>query len=399
MPQELLWLLLPVAAASGWIAARRSASQSVPLKTSAIPRDYYKGINYFLSEQPDKAIDVFIGILEIDSETVEPHLALGNLFRRRGEVDRAIRIHQNLIARPSLTKSQRDQALLELGHDYFQAGLLDRAETLLHELTERDQRNLVAFKLLKNIYEQENEWHRAILAMRKIEIITGTRKRNIIAQYYCELAAIEIDAGEYQQAQKFLRKAQTSDGSCARAYIVQAELHRIKGHYKAAIKSYKRAVQILPECLAEIVEALVECFTQAGKQKEMMSYLGAAVLHQKLIAPVLFYTQRLSALHDDQTAMQFLSTYLNRYPSMSGLSELLNLSDRHRSQPVADNEFSIRPIIDKLIEEVSVYYCNSCGFSGNTWHWQCPGCRQWETQLPHVVTAANGKHMMDHHEK
>jgi len=155
---NLLWLLLPVAAASGWWVARHTELVSQARKKSSLTSDYFKGLNYLVNEQPDKAIEVFIRVVEVDSETIETHLALGSLFRRRGEVDRAIRIHQNLIARPSLNREQRTQALLELGQDYMNAGLLDRAESLFLELVELDAHTVRALQLLADIYEQEKDW-------------------------------------------------------------------------------------------------------------------------------------------------------------------------------------------------------------------------------------------------
>ena len=157
--QDLLWLLLPLAAASGWLAARfeyrRNAAKQLDL-----PSAYFQGLNFLLNEQPDKAIEIFIRVLEVNSDTVETHLALGNLFRRRGEVERAIRVHQNLIARPTLGKEQRSQALLEPGQDYFKAGLFDRAENLFLELAEIRAHSEQALALLRHIYQQEKEWEK-----------------------------------------------------------------------------------------------------------------------------------------------------------------------------------------------------------------------------------------------
>jgi lipopolysaccharide biosynthesis regulator YciM len=156
--QELLLLLLPVAAASGWIAARRSQRQERGKCVNDTSPVYFRGLNHLLNEEPDKAIDAFVEMLEVDSDTVETHLALGNLFRRRGEVERAIRIHQNLIARPALTREQRAQALLELGQDYMRAGLLDRAENLFRELKDTRLHVRQALKNLLVIYEKERDW-------------------------------------------------------------------------------------------------------------------------------------------------------------------------------------------------------------------------------------------------
>jgi lipopolysaccharide biosynthesis regulator YciM len=202
---DLLWLLLPLAAASGWLAARfeqkRHARQSFDL-----PSAYFKGLNFLLNEQPDKAIEVFMRVLEVNSDTVETHLALGNLFRRRGEVERAIRIHQNLIARPTLDKEQRSHALLELGQDYLKAGLFDRAENLFLELAEIRAHSEQALKLLLHIYQQEKEWEKAISITRKLARVSGKNLDEMIAHFYCELADHDYARKNYSAAREHLKR-------------------------------------------------------------------------------------------------------------------------------------------------------------------------------------------------
>lgn len=181
---NIFWLLLPVAALSGWLIGRRGSDSENNNPTKAFHPEYFKGLNFVLNEQPDKAIEVFIRMLEVDSETVETHLALGNLFRRRGEVDRAIRIHQNLIARPTLNREQRAHALLELGMDYMRSGLLDRAEGLFLELVESDLHLNQAYTELLEIYQQEKDWENAIIIARKLEVISGNSLNPVIAQFF-----------------------------------------------------------------------------------------------------------------------------------------------------------------------------------------------------------------------
>ena len=195
MMLELLWLLLPLAAASGWLAARRGVRGTKAQLMPELSSDYFQGLNYLLNEQPDKAIEVFVRMLEVNSDTVETHLALGNLFRRRGEVDRAIHIHQNLIARPTLKPEQRTQALMELGQDYMRAGLLDRAESLFEELVQVDAHTAAALQQLLVIYQQEKDWDRAIQTARRLGVVSGRNMAPVIAQYYCELAARIVGQG------------------------------------------------------------------------------------------------------------------------------------------------------------------------------------------------------------
>jgi len=209
-PINLLWLLLPVAALSGWYLGQRRADPGRDGgRERGLRSDYFKGINYLLNEQPDKAIEVFIKVLEVDQETVETHLALGNLYRRRGEVDRAIRIHQNLVARNTLSPEQRYEALLELGQDYLSAGLLDRAENLFKELAEASHYRVQALRQLIDIYEQEKDWDQAISCARQLERATGNQLGPVIAHYQCEQAEQLRERKEYKSALKLLGKAWT----------------------------------------------------------------------------------------------------------------------------------------------------------------------------------------------
>lgn len=187
--QEIFFLLLPVAAFYGWYMGVRSVHQKKQKKGNKLSRDYVQGLNFLLSDQPDKAVDHFIALLEVDSETIETHLALGNLFRQRGEVDRAIRIHQNLIARPSLTREQRDLALLQLGNDFYQSGLFDRSEEIFLQLKESPEYQEVALEKLLNIYQQLKEWQEAISVTERLnKLVSGKNNNRTLSYLYCSLA-------------------------------------------------------------------------------------------------------------------------------------------------------------------------------------------------------------------
>jgi len=381
MVQNLLWLLLPVAAASGWMMARRSIKQEDHRSLDISPA-YFKGINYFLNEQPDKAIEVFIKMLEVDSDTVETHLALGNLFRRRGEVDRAIRIHQNLIARPSLRREQRSQALLELGQDYMQAGLLDRAESLFNELIELGDHTYPALRMLNDIYEQEKEWDRAIAVAQKLITNSDKNYRSIIAQYYCELAEQAIQAGDQPHASSLIKQALACDYHCVRASIIEAQLCGISGEYKAAIKALKRVEQQDIDYLSEVVEPLFENYTKIGKLPEMLDYLRGVLDKQKAIQPVLAFVNHLRKQEGDDHALGFLADYLMKHPSLRGLAHLIDLQYGKGSGGHFNSLGDIKNIINKLLENKPLYCCNHCGFSGKTLHWQCPSCKCWNCIKP-----------------
>jgi lipopolysaccharide biosynthesis regulator YciM len=395
MPYDLLWFLLPVAAASGWWVARRQRRHTEQPRR-AIPSDYYKGINYFLNEQPDKAIDVFIQMLEVDSDSVEPHLALGNLFRRRGETERAIRIHQNLIARPNLDKAQRDQSLLELGHDYMQAGLFDRAETLLEELVERDQGNLPALRLLLKIYEQEQEWTNAINVARKLDAGSNEQLRNVIAQYYCELAEEAIKNGDFSDGRRMLKRSLASHSGCARAWILQAAMAEQLGNYRAVIKSCRRLLQQQPDYLADVITMLMRAYRHYGRTQEFETFIEPVIAAQSAIHPVLVYTTYLTENRGHEVAGEYLEEYLNEHPSLQGLQRSLTLKQRQVSEGLRSEEGSASAaystclqgyrraldVIARLVENDPLYICKNCGFPGSRRRWQCPGCHLWETITP-----------------
>ncbi len=232
---EWLFFLLPIAALSGWLTARNYYKKKLKPNNKVGPA-YFEGLNYLLNEQPDKAIDVFIRLLEVNSDTVETHLALANLFRRRGETDRALRIHQNLIARPTLTLNQRTQALTELGLDYMHAGVLDRAESIFLELQQQSTPPKEADRQLLRIYQQQKNWPQAIQVAKQLNTPSQSDIDTLIAQFYCELATIEKNTAP-SAANKYLKQALHYDPKCVRALLLEAEIAIAKNQYQSAINT------------------------------------------------------------------------------------------------------------------------------------------------------------------
>lgn len=379
---ELLLLLLPVAALSGWMVAKRSMPRAPRQSTADLSSNYFKGLNYLLNEQPDKAIEVFVKMLEVDSETVETHLALGNLFRRRGEVDRAIRIHQNIIARPTLSRQQRTQALFELGIDYMRAGLLDRAESLFQELTEINEHTEAALRQLIDIYQQEKDWDKAIAAVRKLENATGKRKEATIAHYYCELAEEARQEANHGRSMQMLKQALACDKNCVRASILQGDIEREAGNYKQAIRAYKRVEQQGPDYLAEVIEPLVFCYRRLGGTAELVEYLRQLLHSHGGITTMITLAELIRQQDGDSAAAEFITEQLRARPSVRGLDRLIELNLANSQGEAHDNLLIIRDLTHQLLEGRPGYRCNNCGFSGKSMHWQCPGCKQWNTVKP-----------------
>lgn len=378
---ELLLLLLPVAAASGWMAAKRSGNKGERFDKGHDP-DYYKGLNFLLNEQPDKAIDVFVQMLEVDSETVETHLALGNLFRRRGEVDRAIRIHQNLIARPTLKGEYRAMALLELGQDYMRAGLFDRAESLFQELTESSIHKEQALGNLLVIYEREKEWERSLKTANQLESITGKQLNNQCAHYYCELAEQAHAATDMVVASEYLKKAHACDKESARATILLGEMEKAKGDYSSAIRTFKQIARNSPMYLTMVLPLLRECYENSNAEEKYREYLLKLFATNKGLVEAVTLTRIIKDEEGDIAAVNFLKEYLKEHPSLDGLHQLVSLNSDDESIMSSGMLLLLRRILDKLLEESPPYKCASCGFNAKTMHWQCPSCNNWSSIKP-----------------
>ncbi len=386
---EALLLLLPVAAFSGWLIGRRSRSVKTERGRADIPADYLKGMNYLLNEQPDKAIDTFIQMLDVDSNTVETHLALGGLFRRRGEVDRAIRIHQNLIARPTLKKDERIQALFELGQDYMRAGLLDRAETLLSELAESDQRHHSALKLLLDIYQQEKEWQNAIQVAKKYELRMGKDLGVSIAQFYCELAEQVRAQGEPLRALKLLKKALNEERSCVRASLLEADIEISAGDAKSALRAAQRVEQQDADFIPEALPLIKRCYQVLGRRDEFRRYLQRLLDNHSSIAVVLELAELIHEAEGEEAAEKFVTDFLKHTPSVFGIERLIDLNLERVKDEVKDKLLVLKNVTSDVLKNKPMYQCHHCGFNGRTLHWQCPGCKCWNTVKP--VQGIEGK--------
>lgn len=377
----LLCLLLPIAAFSGWWIGRRGQG-SANRQVSALNPDYFKGLNFVLNEQPDKAIEVFIRMLEVDSETVETHLALGNLFRRRGEVDRAIRIHQNLIARPTLSREQRSNALLELGMDYMRSGLLDRAEGLFLELVESGTHLNQAYTQLLEIYQQEKDWDNAINVARKLEAISFESFSPIIAQFYCEHAQSTLSEGNMRAVKENLRKAMSFDSNCVRASLIEAQMYQKAGKIKAAIKSYKRIESQNSDYITEILTPLYACYRSLDKVDEFVEYLKTLVNIYGNISTLLLLTELIAEREGENAAIRFISDELKSRPTVKGVDKLIEYALERSEGEIYEHLKTIKELTSQLLEERPMYKCNSCGFDAKQLHWQCPSCKKWDTVKP-----------------
>jgi len=378
---DLLWLLLPLAAASGWFAARLEQKRRAK-KSFDLPSAYFRGLNFLLNEQTDKAIEVFIRVLEVNSETVETHLALGNLFRRRGEVERAIRIHQNLIARPTLDKEQRSHALLELAQDYHKAGLFDRAENLFLELAEISAHSEQALRLLLHIFQQEKEWEKAISIVRRLARLSGKNMNSVIAHFYCELAEQDLAHHSESPARERLKQALAADPKCVRASILLGDITARQGKYRDAIAHWQRIEEQDNHYLGEVAERIAECFRKLDDERGLYAYFHSSLQRHGGVSLALAFADVINRRDGVEAAEKFIIDWLRRTPNVHGLHKLLELNLVRTKDSSRNDLLMLKGIIEDLRLQHLGYACGECGFKGKALHWLCPGCNHWNTIKP-----------------
>lgn len=380
----LVVILLPVAALSGWYYGRKDARAGLDGGTHGLgmSQDYFKGLNYLLNDRPDKAIEVFIKVLEVESDTVETHLALGNLFRRRGEVDRAIRIHQNLIARPQLDKEQRGLALLELGLDYMRAGLLDRAESLFKELLQMGMYERQVLRNLVDIYQQEQDWDAALEYVPRLERTTGEDMRDVRAHFYCEKAQIFIDAGQRPEALRLLSRALKEDRKCVRARLLSADLSNAAGDHEAAVAHLRKIEHQDIDFLPEAIPRLVESYRELDRIEELSAYLSQLSELHSGITPVLVLAELTAERSGLDEARNHIVAELKTRPTIRGIDRLIEYSLVSAQGESKQNLELLKETTTRLIEDKLNYKCGNCGFTGRVLHWQCPSCKSWNTVKP-----------------
>lgn len=376
----LVLLLLPVAAASGWYLRGRSVPPEE--RSPVVHPDYLRGISHLVNDDADKAIEVFVRLLEVDNETVETHLALGNLFRRQGEVDRALRVHQNLVARPSLKAVHRNQARFELAQDYQRAGVLDRAEDLYRELVDQGMFLDRALHGLVQIYEAERDWRQAIETTRRLESARGHAMRPVIAQYYCELAEEARAAGDTEAALKQLKAARAEFRECVRASLLRGEIAQKAGDHAAAIKAYRQVARQDPDFVSEVLTPIGESFAATEDSAGYRRFLEEVMAADNGVGPHIAFARLLQREGDNDAAISHLSEYLQHTPNWIGFYHLLDLAWSDSRTGLSGPLNSLRESLRNIIERQPLYHCGHCGFSGRYLHWQCPSCKQWNTIAP-----------------
>ena len=383
------WMLIgiPLFFAMGWITARVDIRQLLS-ESRALPNAYFKGLNFLLNEQPDKAIDAFIDIVKMDPETADMHFALGNLFRRRGEIERAIRVHQNLLSRPDLPHEQQAQAKYELGMDYLKAGLLDRAEETFNALVETSYA-VQARRALLEIFQREKEWTRAIEAARGLQDSGAGARQKEIAQFYCELAQDALVHLHTTDALALLDQALQADRKNVRATMLTGDAQLAQGDVEGALVAWRRVEQQSVPHVALVAGRLMDGYRKVGRAQEGVNLLRAYLAEASSIDLIEVVFKAVIELDGVDAAKELVVDELRRNPTLLGLDKLLEARLMDAPADIWEELSMVKNLIHGYTQKLARYQCSHCGFKARQFYWQCPGCSNWETYPPRRTEELN----------
>ena len=384
MPSENTFILAGIfllLAAAGW-ALGRFDERDGEEPPAPLNIDYLKGLNFLLNELTDQALEHFLKMVRVDDRTIETHFALGSLFRRRGEIDRAIRIHQNIIARPDLAAEQRDQALFSLAKDYLKAGLLDRAEKMFARLAQGSRYQVEALEQLCRIYELEHEWQKAIECGQKLETLSGRSLGLQIAHYYCELAEQSAAEKDYAAARAFIKKAQSGRPRTLRGALTRGDIARDTNDSKTALRLYQRIIDENTYLITEALPRIIEIHRSEGPIDKLEKNLEAMLKKNPDMSTDVAYTAIANNIGDIDVIDRCVEQYMLNEPTLGEFIDLQSVSEGDESAR-RDALTKVRSALNRLAAATPRYQCRECGFSSQQLLWQCPSCKDWETQRPH----------------
>ena len=386
-----LYALLLIAICTGWLLGR-SGSRSIkfpPRQTRDIFHEYFAGLNYLLNDEPDEAIDTFIKALEVNGETVETHLALGALLRRRGKVDKAIKVHQALLARSGLEASLADAARLELAKDYISAGLLDRAERLLKELAQgKSEGKWEALPLLVSIYQLEKEWHRAITCTKELLSHSAYRRSSEwntrMVHYHCEIAEGLLVEGQLGEARQQLRRGGGFQRHHLRASLLTARLEHESGNCNGAIRECMRIAEHSPAFLTQVVDVMAASYSELGREGELIKFLDGFLDKQANPVALQLISRLIAETEGADRAIQYVRRHLAAQPSLAAVAQLLEFEvETNQFDPamLSDIEKIREVLLAHLVKQLG-FQCGYCGYEARQLYWLCPGCHRWDSIQP-----------------
>jgi lipopolysaccharide biosynthesis regulator YciM len=399
---ETAWLLLlPVLFGLGWLASRwdlRLESRMDERERMLQQRSTFKGLSLLLNEQPDQAIEALVKVAQLDPETVDLHFSLGNLFRRRGETERAIRIHQHLAGRSDLRTRDRDHAAYELGRDFLRAGLLDRAEASLN-LVGEGKYSVPAKESLLEMYQVERDWKKAIVAATELEALQGKDHQTEIAQFYCELAQEALRRKDMPDSERSIERALQAVPAQARALILQGDYLVAMDRPGQAIEVWSQVAEKHPAYMHLVADRWMTAHAAVDKTNAGLDHLIDLLKTQSAGELLDIVHKHLMQIRGPAAAEVMLVGVMQHTPSLTALSKLaetrLALAELNGSpERIADLQATLG-LLKQRTTALARYTCGNCGFRARRFYWQCPGCNHWEAYSPRRSegTAASGPSM------
>ncbi len=364
----LTWVLVLAALVLGILAGHFGWGKRWPGSLSKLHPDYLTGLDYLVTEQPDRALDMFLRLMDASADTIETHFALGALYRRRGEVERAIRIHQNLLAREELASEHREQALLALAQDYLRAGVLDRAEVLFQQVSEVPRLRISALDALRAVYERQHDWQQALGAFRQLARIKAAPARSVAAHYLCELACLAIERGDIAAAREHLREARHEVSPFPRAALLGAQIAEIEARPDLAVPLLRQALTESPTLLQEELPHLLRLMGPAQRDAILTELVAQAETKDFGELKRLVF----AAIAADLAEAAPLRGSIEKVFSQDATLQAVWKADPAQSARIAQE-------IGALLAHAEKYRCNECGFSGRSFYWHCPACHSWDS--------------------
>ncbi|WP_440877293.1 lipopolysaccharide assembly protein LapB [Thalassotalea sp. PLHSN55] len=380
---ELLFLLLPIAMGYGWFMGRNSIKQNTHSVKQDLSIKYSTGLNYLLSNQQDKAIDYLIEALKVEDDTVEAHFALANLFRKRGELDRALKVHEHLVRQKHLQNKEKQQALFELGKDFLSAGLFDRAESMFLKLLKSKQFGMKSITYLMQIYQSTKDWHQGV-ALKKAIVNTKDKKlMHTLANFYCELATTAFDDEKYIEVLELLESALQLDQNSCRANWLMAKIYEKHEQYEQACKCYQDIYVQDSEFFPDVIVKMHACYQHLNAEDEFYKFIRKVYEETASSSTLICYVDHIESKHGTKKAKDFMLPALKRRPTIRGFKHFIQMqmteSEKHEGNEQLD---VIKELISAYINVKHRYSCRTCGFNSSTHYWSCPSCHDWEQLKP-----------------
>lgn len=377
MELELWYLIfIPVLFAAGWWARGLEARERSN-DEATLPEVYARCVALLAGEKPEKATDALIQAIRLDPDLIELHHVLGNLFRRRGDFERAIRLHNHLVRREDIPEAERIQGLKELGEDYMSAGLFDRAEEVYHRLLKNPSEHLTALKALLKIYGIEHEWTHAVDIAERLQVQGDGDRSREVGHYYCELADGALKAKNYGLATDYLERAIEKSPTCVRAYIGLGDVHHALGQEQEALAAWRHVQENMPEYLPLVVGRIADALVVLESADQALAYLHEALAQSASIDVMHEAVSRIAKLSGTDEALKTVSDIVEKAPSLSAFAQLTSL--RLNRDPDDENEKLLNKLLERHSKRLSRYQCSKCGFMASNFTWHCLGCGAWDS--------------------